>query len=152
MIPCLYFFHHFYVLLLFCYNLHTARGRIRRIRKASHWIISKEVKRKTRWTGFINNCNHNQWSSSKQMCDYTENARWALAGCWKKGIPTRHLRSYLALAGLAQKWIEACEVLPICIRSEMRFGLRQSLPLRTCRVARNRWGVTKYARFEFNNI
>lgn len=52
-----------------------------------------------------------------------------LTGSWPQRLPTRDLRTHLAMAWPSQKWIEACEILPVCVWPQMRFSLCESIPL-----------------------
>ena len=61
-----------------------------------------------------------------------------LAGGRTQGISTCHLCKDLALARFTQEWVEACEVLPVCIWPEVWFSMCKSVPLWTCGITRNR--------------
>lgn len=60
------------------------------------------------------------------------------SGGGQEGFPSCDLHAAVALAGPPQKRTQTRQILPVCLRPEVRQRVRQPVPLRESGVARHR--------------
>lgn len=86
------------------------------------------------------------------MRHYPEDPGRQTAGRGTQGFSPCDIRPHLEMAGSAQERTEAREVLPVRVRLEVRFRMRESVSLRASGVARHRCVLLQYAHCRYYNL